>query len=113
MAEPQPSGVSEGAEQNIEDRKAAAAMSALDAKDNDEGPKKEVDLKALSDAMKNLDVTKAGTTAAATKRKEEEVKKPLIKVDAGDVALLVSDEVPCTGLRRVLTGRGNRWINWS
>nr|POE77486.1 hypothetical protein CFP56_09133 [Quercus suber]POE87009.1 hypothetical protein CFP56_64039 [Quercus suber] len=96
MAEPQPSNITEGAEQpeapaaNAEDRKAAAAMSAMDVKESDEAPKKEVDMKALSDAMKHLDVEKAGTTAvAAKKKKDDEVKKPLVKVDPADVALLV------------------------
>lgn len=97
MAEPQPSSIQEGAEQadalpaNAEDRKAAAAMAGLDSKDSDDAPKKEVDMKALSNAMKHLEVGSAQSkTAAATKKKEDEVKKPLVKVDAADVALLVS-----------------------
>ena len=99
MTEPQPPNVAEGADApdvlpaNKEDRKAAAAMNSLDARgDNDSSaPKKEVDLKALNDAMKNLGASnesKKPAAGAAKKEKEEETKK-LVKVDAGDVALLV------------------------
>lgn len=92
--EPQPPNVTEGLDQpeslpaNAEDRKAAQALNSLDAKADDEAPKKDVDLKALSDAMKNL-----GVGAEAKKpisKKEEAPKKPLIKVDPADVALVVS-----------------------
>ncbi|KAI5370400.1 Putative nascent polypeptide-associated complex subunit alpha-like, UBA domain-containing protein [Septoria linicola] len=98
MAEPQPSNVQEGADApdvvpaSKEDRKAAAALSSLDANPTEDGkPKKETDLKALSEAMKNLDMTAAkpkpaGTSAVA---KKEEAPKKLIKVDAADVTLLV------------------------
>lgn len=93
--EPQPSNVQEGADPpdalpaNAEDRKAAKAMSSLDAKvdDNDAAPKKEVDIKALNDAMKMLG---AGEEQKKPERvKKEEAPKPLIKVDPADVALLV------------------------
>lgn len=100
--EPQPSNVTEGADQpeslpaNAEDRKAAHAMSSLDARGDDaeasSAPKKEVDVKALTDAMKMLEAgsgTGVQKKAATDKKKEEEVKKPLIKVDQADVALLV------------------------
>lgn len=98
MAEPQPSTVQEGADApdvvpaSKEDRKAAAALSSLDANSTEDvKPKKETDLKALSEAMKNLDMTApkpkpAGTSAVA---KKEEAPKKLIKVDAADVTLLV------------------------
>ena len=98
MAEPQPPNVTEGADPpdvlpaNAEDRKAAAAMNSLDARGDDaEAPataKKEIDVKALTDAMKLLDPS-SQPKKPLEKRKEEEVKKPLIKVDPADVALLV------------------------
>ncbi|EMC94856.1 hypothetical protein BAUCODRAFT_73494 [Baudoinia panamericana UAMH 10762] len=93
--EPQPPNVQEGADApdvlpaNAEDRKAAQAMSSLDTKgDEDAAPKKEIDLKALNDAMKNLGVgqeSKASTAAA----KKEDAPKKLVKVDQADVTLLV------------------------
>ncbi|KAF2840470.1 hypothetical protein M501DRAFT_1002826 [Patellaria atrata CBS 101060] len=88
--EPQPSNITAGAEDtpslpsNAEDRKAAAALSALDTRgaDDDAGEnRKNVDSEALGQAMKNLDLGKEG-------KKDEEVKK-VVKVDAGDVKLLV------------------------
>lgn len=84
MAEPQPSTIHEGAADphaptsTAEDRKAAAALSTLDAQE-DPSAKKEIDGKALDKAMKGLNV-KDG--------KGEE--KKIVKVEAGDVALLVS-----------------------
>jgi hypothetical protein len=94
MAEPQPPNVQEGADApdalpaNAEDRKAAQAMSSLDAKGNDEdAPKKEIDLKALNDAMKNLGA--ADPKAPSVAAKKEEGPKKLIKVDQADVTLLV------------------------
>lgn len=96
MAEPQAPNVTEGADApdalpaNAEDRKAAQAMSSLDAKGEDEAaPKKEIDLKALNDAMKNLGVVQQSPTTAATPVKKEEAPKKLVKVDQADVALLV------------------------
>ena len=94
--EPQPPNVREGLDQpdvlpaNAEDRKAAAALSSLDAKGEDDAapPKKEVDLKALGEAMKNLEFTPAPKKPTETARKEEAPKK-LVKVDPADVALLV------------------------
>ena len=86
MAEPQPSTVHEGASDahaptsTAEDRKAAAALSTLDATE-DSSEKTEVDGKALDKAMKGLHVD--------DKKKEEE-KKKAVKVEAGDIALLVS-----------------------
>ncbi|KAH7381714.1 hypothetical protein BKA66DRAFT_122761 [Pyrenochaeta sp. MPI-SDFR-AT-0127] len=85
MAEPQPSEVKEGAADphaptgTAEDRKAAAALESLDAQD-DAGEKKEVDSKALDQAMKGLNVKD-------TKVKEKRV----VKIDAADVALLVAE----------------------
>lgn len=85
MAEPQPSGVQEGAADphaptsTVEDRKAAAALSTLDAQEEN-GAKKEVDGKALDKAMKGLSVD--------DKKKEEE-KRKAVKVEISDVNLLV------------------------
>lgn len=86
MAEPQPSSVHEGAAEphaptgTAEDRKAAAALSTLDAQE-DTGEKKEVDTKALDKAMKNLGV----------KDKKEE--KKTAKVELADVNLLVCERL--------------------
>ncbi|KAK3071058.1 hypothetical protein LTR53_009344 [Teratosphaeriaceae sp. CCFEE 6253] len=95
MTEPQPPNVQEGADApdvlpaNAEDRKAAQAMSSLDAKgEDDAAPKKEMDLKALNDAMKNLGVAQDQQTPSAAAKKQEAPKK-LIKVDQADVGLLV------------------------
>lgn len=99
--EPQPPTVREGADPpdalpaNAEDRKAAQAMSSLDVKtdeDDSSAPKKEVDTKALAEAMKYLSVGESAgkKDAGAAKKKEVEAPaKPLVKVDAADVALVV------------------------
>ena len=97
--EPQPSNVQEGADPpdvipaSKEDRKAAQALSSLDVKgDEDAGakPKKEVDMKALGEAMKNLELVQGPKkpSGAETVKKEEAPKK-LVKVDPADVTLLV------------------------
>ena len=94
--EPQPPNVQEGADSsdilpaNAEDRKAAQALSSLDAKgEEDVTPKKEIDLKALNDAMRNLGVASEQKKPEAVKK--EEAPKKLIKVDQADVALLVRE----------------------
>ncbi len=89
--EPQPPTIHEGASTPVppentsaEDRKAAAALSSLDARGEDDEAadgKKEVDTEALGKAMRGLDVKDEG--------KKEEVVKKKVKVEAGDVALLV------------------------
>ena len=119
MAEPQPPNVHEGADApdvlpaSAEDRKAAQAMSSLDAKaDEDAAPKKEIDLKALSDAMKNLGETqKAPGTADG---KKDEVAKKVVKVDAGAVTLLVSYDMRWAGRSNAFTDlmlyRRSNWI---
>ncbi|KAM0691955.1 hypothetical protein Q7P36_008156 [Cladosporium allicinum] len=96
MAEPQPSTIHEGAETPPAPAggaaaSEAAALSSLDNKTisgSDSAPKKEVDMKALNDAMKALgsgDGNKKAATAGNVK-KEEPAK--LIKVEAADVSLL-------------------------
>lgn len=94
--EPQPSNVQEGADPpdalpaSAEDRKAAKAMSSLEANKVEEDssvPKKEVDVKALNDAIRLMEL--GGEQKKPEKAKKEEAPKPLIKVDQADVALLV------------------------
>lgn len=88
----QPPGVVEGATtgdvedelqddkaKSAEDRKAAAALSKLDARDDDVSGSASVDQEGLSQAMNKLSVAKAAD--------KTDVKK--VKVDAADVALLV------------------------
>ncbi|KAF2402704.1 hypothetical protein EJ06DRAFT_472468 [Trichodelitschia bisporula] len=83
--EPQPATITEGADAtgdpplptNAEDRKAAEALSNLDRADADED--RDVDSEALGQAMKKLDV--GGKKAEAASKK--------VKIEAGDVALLV------------------------
>lgn len=87
-----------------EDRKAAAALSSL-ASLNDEAsaPKDDVDQKALGDAISRLEVGKVKEGEEKGKKVAGGEKKK-IKVDAGDVALLVSlrFSLQCrsSGLRR-------------
>lgn len=105
MAEPQPAGVHEGASAPSAPPAAgasttasaaaeAAALSSLDNKTLTEptaAPKKEVDMKALSDAMKGLDAGGGQkAAAAATSQKGSEEPQKLVKVNAADVSLLVS-----------------------
>ncbi|KAF2787829.1 hypothetical protein K505DRAFT_316012 [Melanomma pulvis-pyrius CBS 109.77] len=86
--EPQPADIQEGVSDphaptgTAEDRKAAAALSSLDAHDEEASGKKNVDSKALGEAMKNLTVDGKGTV---------EEKKKTVKVDAQDVVLLVAE----------------------
>ncbi|KAF2726455.1 hypothetical protein EJ04DRAFT_480370 [Polyplosphaeria fusca] len=93
--EPQPSNIHEGASDGpaptgtAEDRKAAAALSTLDAHDDESAQKSSADSKALGEAMKNLDVSE---------KKPTEEKKKVIKVDASDVALLV-DQLDITKIK--------------
>ncbi|PSR80390.1 hypothetical protein BD289DRAFT_394799 [Coniella lustricola] len=90
----QPPGVVEGATtgdvedelqddkaKSAEDRKAAAALSKLDARDDDNAGSSTVDSKGLSEAMNKLSVSKA--------EDKKDLKK--VKVDAADVALLVEE----------------------
>ena len=101
MAEPQPSAIHEGAETppapaagGAAAASEAAALSSLDNKTisgSDSAPKKEVDLKALNDAMKALgsgDGSDKKAATAGTLSKKEPAK--LIKVEPADVSLLVS-----------------------
>jgi hypothetical protein len=93
MAELQPSDIHEGAAEphapagTSEDRKAAAALSTLDAQE-DAGPKKEVDSKAIDKAMKDLVVSD-----------NKALEKKTVKVEAADVKLLVCSH-PVARLRK-------------
>ncbi|MCJ1406756.1 hypothetical protein MMC19_000824 [Ptychographa xylographoides] len=109
MAEPQPPTIQPGAEgldepenptaapASAEDRKAAAALSTLDAHDDDSAtskPSSNVDQKALGDAMSKLSVGGAGKAGAEKKGPEageEKEKKKVIKVDQADVTLLIEE----------------------
>ncbi|KAJ4420195.1 hypothetical protein N0V82_004540 [Gnomoniopsis sp. IMI 355080] len=95
--EKQPPGVVEGATtgdvedemlddkaKSAEDRKAAAALSKLDARDDDVAGSASVDQEGLSKAMNKLSVAKSADKTALNK----------VKVDAGDVALLVRSKAP-------------------
>jgi hypothetical protein len=87
-SDPLPSASNEAAEDpslpsNAEDRKAAEAMSKLEDRGDDDGAaRKEVDAEALGKAMKNLAIGTEGAKAAEVKKK--------VKVEAADVALVVS-----------------------
>lgn len=110
MAEPQPTpppphgdaDVEEPPPTNAEDRKAAAALSSLVARDEDDGKlngkaANHVDQEALGRAISRLEMSSAGGKGVAGKEgdgkgkgkgKEEVAKK--VKVDQVDVGLLVS-----------------------
>lgn len=100
MAEAQPPTVVEGATtgdvddeipvaaKSAEDRKAAAALSSLDTRD-DESASKDVDQEAVRKAMERLGGAGA-TNGTVAKKDEQKVVKKTVKVDAADVALLVS-----------------------
>jgi hypothetical protein len=106
MAEPQPPALTPAATttgdieeelpqaKSAEDRKAAAALSSLDARpsaDDDSASTKNVDQEAVRKAMDRL--AGKGASDEGKKKveagKKEEVKK-VVKVDQGDVTLLVS-----------------------
>ncbi|KAL9102224.1 MAG: hypothetical protein Q9163_002606 [Psora crenata] len=116
MAEPQPANVAEGMDESTplrasaEDRKAAAAMNALESRaadNDDEGqkPTKQIDTEALGKAISRLELAdKAGKAAAGggtaleeirREKKEEEQKererRAKIKVDQAEVGILVEE----------------------
>jgi hypothetical protein len=102
MADQQPPTVVEGATtgdvddeipvaaKSAEDRKAAAALSTLDAPRDDESkPAKDVDQEAVRKAMDRLAGT-GGTVGTHVKRDDEKkAVKKVVKVDPADVTLLV------------------------
>jgi hypothetical protein len=102
MAEPQPPAVHEGAAPPPAPAAAseAAALSSLDNKtlssETSTTLKKEIDLKALNDAMKALESGSGSKNAAAVavggvKKGAEPGHVQVVKVDVGDVMLLVSE----------------------
>ena len=97
---------------NAEDRKAAAALSALNTNEvaTDAVPAKgppNADQEALGKAMSRLEIAAGqgiGKKQASEPQKEAEVKKRAVKVAAADVTLLV-----CLQLRRVFPGLFPDW----
>lgn len=102
MSESQPPTLVEGATtgdvddeipqkaKSAEDRKAAAALSSLDApREDDSTGTKEVDQEAVRKAMERLAGTGATNGKAAKKGDEKKVVKKIVKVEAADVNLLV------------------------
>jgi len=73
---------------SAEDRKAAAALSSLDKKE-DEGTSKDVDQEAVKKAMERL-AGGGGVKAKAAETKEKTEPKKIVKVEAADVTLVVS-----------------------
>ncbi|KAJ8070573.1 hypothetical protein OCU04_000947 [Sclerotinia nivalis] len=102
MSESQPPTVVEGATtgdvddeipqvaKSAEDRKAAAALSSLDAPREDDSPAtKEIDQEAVRKAMDRLAGATNGTVAK--KGDEKKIVKKTVKVEAADVNLLVEE----------------------
>ncbi|TGO26740.1 hypothetical protein BPAE_0054g00480 [Botrytis paeoniae] len=104
MSESQPPTLIEGATtgdvddeipqkaKSAEDRKAAAALSSLDApREDDSIVTKEVDQEAVRKAMERLAGTSATNGKVAKKGDEKKVVKKIVKVEAADVNLLVEE----------------------
>lgn len=102
MSESQPPTLVEGATtggvddeipqkaKSAEDRKAAAALSSLDApREDDSAGTKELDQEAVRKAMERLAGTGATNGKVAKKGDEKKVVKKIVKVEAADVNLLV------------------------
>ncbi|KAF7867302.1 hypothetical protein EAF04_005385 [Stromatinia cepivora] len=102
MSESQPPTVVEGATtgdvddeipqtaKSAEDRKAAAALSSLDApREDDSTATKEIDQEAVRKAMDRLAGATNGTVAK--KGDEKKIVKKTVKVEAADVTLLVEE----------------------
>ncbi|KAM3087918.1 hypothetical protein ACMFMG_001986 [Clarireedia jacksonii] len=111
MAEAQPPTIVEGATtgdvddeipqaaKSAEDRKAAAALSSLDApRDDDSTSTKDVDQEAVRQAMNRLAGTSTANGAVAKKGDDKKVVKKIIKVDPADVTLLI-DELELTKIK--------------
>ena len=102
MAEVQPSTIVEGATsgdvddeipvaaKSAEERKAAAALSSLDApREDDASSTKDVDHEAVRKAMDRLAGAGAASGKSSKKAEEKTVVKKTVKVDPADVTLLV------------------------
>ncbi|CAL3970504.1 hypothetical protein PZA11_006679 [Diplocarpon coronariae] len=108
MAEAQPPTIVEGATtgdiddeipvaaKSAEDRKAAAALSSLDTRE-DESAGKDVDAEAVKKAMERLGGAGAANNTVK-KADEEKVVKKAVKVDQADIALLI-DELELTKVK--------------
>ena len=80
---------------SAEDRKAAAALSSLDAPRDDEvKPAKDVDHEAVRKAMDRLAGTKGTNGSLVKKDEEKKAVKKIVKVDPLDVAWLVCFVLP-------------------
>lgn len=100
MAENQPPTIVEGATtgdvddeipavaKSAEDRKAQAALSSLDNREDDSA-NKDVDVEAVRKAMERLGGSTAANGSASGKEDEKKVVKKAVKVDPADVTLLV------------------------
>ncbi|KAF8856574.1 hypothetical protein BDZ45DRAFT_745330 [Acephala macrosclerotiorum] len=109
MADPQPPNAVEGATtgdideevpiaaKSAEDRKAAAALSTLDNRDDDSAGTKDVDQEAVRKAMERLGGA-TETNGTVAKKDETKVVKKAVKVDPADVTLLV-EELELTKMR--------------
>ncbi|PMD29459.1 hypothetical protein L207DRAFT_238833 [Hyaloscypha variabilis F] len=104
MAEAQPPTIVEGATtgdvddeipvaaKSAEDRKAAAALSSLDApREDDSASTKDVDQEAVRKAMERLGGSTKSNGTAVKKDNEVKVVKKTVKVDPADVTLLVDE----------------------
>jgi hypothetical protein len=102
MADPQPPNVVEGATtgdiddevpvaaKSAEDRKAAAALSSLDTpREDDSSATKDVDREAVRKAMDRLAGSGNANGTAAKKGDDKQAPKKVVKVEQGDVTLLV------------------------
>ncbi|PQE18040.1 Huntingtin-interacting K protein [Rutstroemia sp. NJR-2017a BVV2] len=111
MAEAQPPTIVEGATtgdvddeipqaaKSAEDRKAAAALSSLDApRDDDSTSTKDVDQEAVRQAMNRLAGTNVTNGTIAKKGDDKKVVKKTVKVDPADVTLLI-DELELTKIK--------------
>ncbi|EKD12624.1 hypothetical protein LZ554_004144 [Drepanopeziza brunnea f. sp. 'monogermtubi'] len=101
MAESQPPTIVEGATtgdiddetpvaaKSAEDRKAAAALSSLDTRE-EESAGKDVDQEAVRKAMERLGGSGA-TNGVVAKKDEQKIVKKSVKVEAADVALVIEE----------------------
>ncbi|KAL1303861.1 hypothetical protein AAFC00_000317 [Neodothiora populina] len=90
MAEPQPTDIQEGDHvPSAEDRKAAAALSNLDANTESNNASRQADTEALGRAMQDLNVRSDATAGAQQEGVNSAVTRKVAKVDATDVTLLV------------------------
>lgn len=137
MAEPQPSDVHEGMDNedgpppppaSAEDRKAAAAMSSLESRGNDEEAEaklklnKSIDQDALGAAISRLELADKGSKVGVVesekkaREKEEVAKRAKVKVDQADVGLLVGQWQKLRFLTRACLNNPSslrRWTNWT